>query len=787
MEKVWDIYKSKTIESIGTKLETLKSTCLLVLIGFFIGRVTLFGFINPFFIAFLANFIGVRQKIYILAIPMALGIVTRFEGLLMLKNLSALSLILLGHMFLNIAGVRPKTMLKILVSGFASMFSGLLFIFLFDSSPYFILMIAGGCIFAISLTVLMKDSALLLSGKHKDALDNEGALSLIIVLGAMVAGAADIYIGNFSLKYILCALIVLMVARRGGAPMGATCGVALGFILTLAGHLNYSLIGVLSVGGIVSGFLKGRGKIASAAGFVVGAVLSAIYIDTGLIYNYFIFSLGAAVALFLVIPDNFSMNISRITINRTIDEAKQAKTLVSQRLFGISASFKNMGKTLEIGAEKQQTLGSKELSRLIDDAVARACPKCPYKNDCWGKNFYKTYQMSFKILEDFEKGHEPNVENSEYSELCKYIGHFSGWLSRQYDIYKLNLSWQNKIAESKHLISQQLLGVSEVLGDLSLEIKQKEIIKNELSEKIANQFAKKNIEVRDVIVLENAYGKFSVSLERKACSSMLNCFREAAKIVSKAIGRKMIVSDKACQKNSKYRSKCRLNFMEEPRFNIVSGAAYAKKDGSIHSGDCHSVMEIRGSQIILALSDGMGSGIKARTESEAAMGLLEDFLEAGFSRELSLRLINSALVLKDGAEHFSTMDICAIDLHSGIAEFVKIGAASTFIKRGQSVAQIVSESLPMGILKEIDAEICKKNIKNGDIIVMVTDGVCDSGEVRQNNDLERNWVSLALEEFDSKDPDDIADYLISLAKKRSDNQVKDDMTVLCARIWEKIS
>ena len=788
MEKVLDFYKSKNIEYIRFKAAAVKSVCALVLIGFFLGRVTLFGFINPFSIAFLVNFIGVRQKIFILAISMAAGIITRFEGLLILKNLSALSLVLLGHIFLNIAGVHPRNMPKIFIAGFASLFTGLLFAFLFEPSPYFILMAVGKCIFAITLTVLMKDGALLLSGRHKDnILDNDSALSLIIALGAIIAGAADIYIGNFSLKYILCAFIVLAGARRGGAPIGAACGVALGFILILTGYLNYSLIGVLSAGGIVSGFLKTGGKPASVAGFLAGVILSAFYIDTGLINTYFIFSLGAAVILFSLLPDNFSMSLDRIIINRAINEAAGSKTLVEQRLLEISASFKNMGKTLDMEGEKRQSLGLKEISGLIDDTVSKACCKCPYKDNCWGKNFYKTYQMSFKILEDYEKGRDMNIKNPEYEGFCKYIEHFSNWLSRQYDIYKLNLNWQNQMIESRRLMSQQILGLSEVIDDLAYEIKQKELIKNELSEKITNQFAKKNIEVINVIVLENSHGKFGVSLERKACSSKLSCFKEAAGIISKSVGRKMIINAKICRKNTKRLSNCRLSFTEKPRFHIVSGAAYAKKDGSVYSGDCHSVMEIRGNQIILALSDGMGSGKKAKAESEAAMGLLEDFLEAGFSRELSLRLINSALVLKDGSEHFSTMDICAIDLHSGLAEFVKIGAASTFIKRGQSVAQIVSQSLPLGILSEIDAEVCKKKIKNGDIIIMVTDGVCDSGSEGQSSDLERNWVIGALEEFDSKDPDHIADYLIALAKRRGDGQVKDDMTVLCARVWEKIN
>ena len=253
-----------------------------------------------------------------------------------------------------------------------------------------------------------------------------------------------------------------------------------------------------------------------------------------------------------------------------------------------------------------------------------------------------------------------------------------------------------------------------------------------------------------------------------------------ASIVSSALKRKMTSETKVCT-NEHMQNKCKASFIEKARFSVVSGAAMAKKENSPSSGDCHSTMEIKDGQIILALSDAMGSGRKARAESEAAMSLLENFIEAGFSKELALRLINSVLVLKSGEESFSTMDICGIDLHSGQAEFIKIGAAATYIKRETNVLQIVSESLPMGILNHVDLEASHKKLKNGDSIVMVTDGVSDAGE----NSTEQSWVALALEEFSGANPQDMADYLLNLAINRSNEHIGDDMTVLCAIVQEK--
>ena len=784
MEKILDFYKSINTDVFISKSRTLKSACFLSLIGFFIGRVALFGLMNPLMIAFLANFIGTKHKTHLMAIPIAIGVITRFEGLLMLKSLSAVVLVVLSHMLLSLMQIKPGKMTIRIVAGFSALISGLLFALLFGGGPYFIFMAVGGCIFTAALTTIMKEGTTFLGEQYKTTvIRRENAISLLVILSASVAGAADIYIGYFSLKYVLCSFIVLICAKRGGAPIGAMCGVLLGFVLALGAIFNYPLMGVLSMGGIAAGFLKNRGKKMVAAGFVFGVVLSALYLDAYLLNLYLAFSLAAGLVLFMAVPDNFSIAIKNIVPGSAAEDASQVKTLIEQRLLSVCATFKNMGHTLSSNSVKRQSLTRHELFRIIDDAVEYACEGCPGKDECWGRNSHKMYQASLRILESCEAGNEPYL--ADYDGPCGYISYFSGWISRRYDVYKLNLNWQNRMDENRQLMSQQFMGVSEIIEELLHEIKQREIVKSEFSEKIVSKFAKKNIEVRDVIILENAHGKFSVSLERGSCESKSNCFREATRIISNCLGRRMTLNKKTCHKNSGLHAQCRLNFIEEPLFRIHSGAAYAKKDGSTYSGDCHSVMEIHGSQAILALSDGMGSGQKARAESEAAMGLLKDFLEAGFSKELALKLINSVLILKDGSEHFSTMDICAIDMYTGDAQFVKFGAVSTFIKRGDSVSQIASESLPMGILTEVDAEVCKRNVMGGDIIVMITDGVFDSGDSEDGSDFERNWVAEALEEIDISDPQDIADYLIELAMRRSENVVKDDMTVLCARVRGK--
>lgn len=89
-------------------------------------------------------------------------------------------------------------------------------------------------------------------------------------------------------------------------------------------------------------------------------------------------------------------------------------------------------------------------------------------------------------------------------------------------------------------------------------------------------------------------------------------------------------------------------------------------------------------------------------------------------------MMNTALVIGREEVKFCTLDVCLFDLYRGSCEFVKAGAAATFIKKKDKVEKIVSTTLPIGVIQniEIDREVC--DLESGDYVVMVTDGVLDA-------------------------------------------------------------
>src|SRR5699024_3729737 len=116
---------------------------------------------------------------------------------------------------------------------------------------------------------------------------------------------------------------------------------------------------------------------------------------------------------------------------------------------------------------------------------------------------------------------------------------------------------------------------------------------------------------------------------------------------------------------------------------------------------------------------------RAYEDSESVINLLEQFIEAGFSKEAAIKLINSVMVIKSEEQTFSTMDMSVINLYTGMCDFIKLGASTTFIKRGKKVEVIQSRSLPLGMINQLDYEADSKKLQDGDFIIMITDGIID--------------------------------------------------------------
>lgn len=144
-------------------------------------------------------------------------------------------------------------------------------------------------------------------------------------------------------------------------------------------------------------------------------------------------------------------------------------------------------------------------------------------------------------------------------------------------------------------------------------------------------------------------------------------------------------------------------------------------------------------------------------------------------------MINSAMVQNGREGMFSTLDLCAIDLYTGICSFLKAGAAATFIKRDHWVEVISSESLAAGLVQQLDFDIVSKKLYHGDFVIMMSDGVLDALPMER----EEETMKEIIMEIQERAPKEISRGILERVLGYSDYCAKDDMTVLVAAIWKK--
>ena len=219
-------------------------------------------------------------------------------------------------------------------------------------------------------------------------------------------------------------------------------------------------------------------------------------------------------------------------------------------------------------------------------------------------------------------------------------------------------------------------------------------------------------------------------------------------------------------------------FEQAPAMTLDVGAAVRSRSGEDVAGDSYVSRALPGGRHVLALSDGMGSGVSARQESHAALSLMIESLRAGYTRTQAIDVVNALMLMCTGREMYATMDLCVCDLHSGETAFEKLGACASYIMRDGEVRTIGADTLPVGVLPDVESRSFRMTMQVGDVIIMMTDGVRDAypgGETALREDIAKlAWLH----------PQIIGEKLI--ARAVSAGEVDDDMAVLCARISKTV-
>lgn len=337
------------------------------------------------------------------------------------------------------------------------------------------------------------------------------------------------------------------------------------------------------------------------------------------------------------------------------------------------------------------------------------------------------------------------------------------------------LLMKRRLLEDREILADNLQEIARIIRTLAQEEQPLYPFKERELKKIIRACKEQGILVRSIYRTQDEVCGMKLAVSMKVDGRCVMTVEEAAEFFSVLFDRRLLAErDSLFFLPGEYET---IVFEEEAPFCILTGMAKATRENETVSGDTSSFIEQGNGNLIMALSDGMGSGEKAMADSELVIDLLERFSEAGFSKETAAEMINGVLVARTEEENMSTLDVCDINLYTGNCELLKIGSASTYIKHGEMIERVEADSLPLGIFHKIDVSGQKRQLVDGDYIIMVSDGVEDGVD---NEEI----FEQVLAQMELQSPQEMANYILQFVLHKTMGRVQDDMTVLVLGLWE---
>ena len=538
---------------------------------------------------------------------------------------------------------------------------------------------------------------------------------------------------------------------------------------------NVSYVSVFLIMGIVAESLIPLSRYVSGIAVICSEYLleSIFGIYGGYLLADFISTLSGVLIFFFIptkvlksLKDQLYLfrekQLARISINRN-------RLMLSNRLYELSGVFTEMSDAFN--AFKKCALTEDKAKTVMENQIVESvCKQCPGYSKCNNSSKNNTAGVKKMIDLGFAKGKLSLIDlPREISETCVHPNNILYGTNKLLADYRSYLINNLNVENGRNLIAKEAQGVSEILRGLALESGALLKYQSRLERILSDNLYKEGFAVSELLI----YGE-----EKRITVSIILTMKEfdvekICRIISKTVQADMELTDKA----NISKDKCYLSFKRSAVFDAVFGISQTRKDGSTKSGDTHSVTRLMGDRFLVALSDGMGSGETANNISSVSLSLIESFYKAGMESSLILDTVNKLMAI-NAEDTFTALDVSVIDLKNCTVDFIKYGAPYGFIIGESGIRIVEGNTLPLGILEELKPTVCSTQLNDGDIVLLITDGISDA--FGSSGDLIEFLRGLP-----AKNPQTLADDVLKKALSVSGGKKADDMSALAVRIFKK--
>lgn len=591
----------------------------------------------------------------------------------------------------------------------------------------------------------------------------------LAICAACIWGASPLKLYGVSIAVLSALLVTFIVTEKKGIGSGAVSGLALGMVYSPILSPIF-VISALCIGI----FMKISPTLACFCAFFTsiawGFYVKGIYALDGIFAAVLSACLLYAVAHKLF-ADGLTKSKRAVRRCNVLGESELDGIKLfdmNRRMSAISdglSSLCSFFEEIKLRYPKQA-----ELMRICQDALDSSCSGCPMSEGCKERAHIENAagRLSFLLRKnrglsalDFDR----DLVNrcSRLPDILDEINYNSG----------MRMNFEERPDERDEVMAPDYKALSRLLEKSIEEESDEYYIDKDLSERLCLVLDELELDCEGIMV----YGRRrrNVYVKAKSVRILLESSEAIFESLSQALpfcADKSTLSVRRCSGESGS-----LSFSEADRFcaSYVSRQIRAKNEIRF-CGDSVTMFTNKDNRFFSLISDGMGSGREAAAVSEICARFMESMLSVGGMNDELLSMLGGVLSGRcEGSlcECSATVDLMELDLISGRASFYKSGAAPTYVYRNGNLFKLRSRTMPIGILRDSETKKLDFTLSEGDVVVMVSDGVTGGEE-------ECPWLfDLLRQNIETSDTERTAELILKYAVGHGST---DDITVAVIKV-----
>lgn len=602
----------------------------------------------------------------------------------------------------------------------------------------------------------------------------------IAVCASFVLGSANI-LPFVDLSLPTAFGMTMCAVRRRGAMWGLFLGVVLGIFCPTEASL------VLALAALACAPIMRHAPAAAVSCAFIASCTWLLYSNGLSAMSSFIPKLAVSAAITAAVCTSISHApaASAAKGESTHSAVQPIESELCRRLHSLSSGFASLSEVLNRLSEHSVCPDDAQLEQLCRDSLEEYCSKCGMRSDCFEHGQSPAESLCSRMVLALKSDGRVSAAlvSRELASRCFNMSMIIDGVNAAF----ARLVSEARLYDRTAVVAADYELTARVLDEAAAASAEHAACDTALGEKLKRALAASSLYADSLCVFTGRQLRaVAVGVDIKRCRARE---REIVRAASRVLGRHIASPEfsvdgsvitmtlsaapalsVACGRASIASSAVRRAPCERDESTLLSAVGDRRGVGKLSSADCGDVInafETDDGRFFMMISDGMGTGREAALSSGICAVFVERLLRAGASMDTSLKLLNSLLRAR-GDECSATIDLLELDLISGRVRLVKSGAAPSFVVRDGRLFRLQSKTVPIGILRALDAELINFEAVAGDRIIMLSDGVARSFE-----DCPWLYELLGGELTQIADADGIARTIL---RRAIENGASDDIT-----------